>query len=84
MGKPVRKAVLTLAAVKRLVIGEPWFWDRLTDRPTASQQSASHNTKEEAMRIGVLGTGTVGHTLGSKLVELGHRVNMGSREGIAF
>jgi len=32
------------------------------------------------VRIGVLGTGTVGRTLGSKLVELGHEVRMGSRE----
>lgn len=32
------------------------------------------------MRIGVLGTGTVGQTLGGKLVELGHQVMMGSRE----
>lgn len=32
------------------------------------------------MRIGVLGTGTVGRTLGTKLVQLGHEVRMGSRE----
>jgi predicted dinucleotide-binding enzyme len=31
------------------------------------------------VRIGVLGTGTVGQTLASKLVELGHEVRMGSR-----
>ena len=31
------------------------------------------------MRIGVLGTGGVGQTLASKLVELGHEVTMGSR-----
>lgn len=31
------------------------------------------------MRIGVLGTGTVGRTIASKLVELGHEVTMGSR-----
>jgi predicted dinucleotide-binding enzyme len=31
------------------------------------------------MRIGVLGTGIVGRTLGGKLVELGHEVRMGSR-----
>jgi predicted dinucleotide-binding enzyme len=31
------------------------------------------------VRIGVLGTGTVGRTLGGKLVELGHEVRMGSR-----
>jgi 8-hydroxy-5-deazaflavin:NADPH oxidoreductase len=31
------------------------------------------------MRIGVLGTGTVGETLGTKLVEVGHDVVMGSR-----
>ena len=32
------------------------------------------------MRIGVLGTGMVGSTIGTKLVELGHDVKMGSRE----
>jgi 8-hydroxy-5-deazaflavin:NADPH oxidoreductase len=32
------------------------------------------------VRIGVLGTGTVGQTLGTKLVELGHEVRMGSRD----
>jgi len=32
------------------------------------------------MRIGVLGTGIVGRTLGAKLVELGHDVKMGSRQ----
>jgi hypothetical protein len=31
------------------------------------------------MRIAVLGTGIVGRTLGTKLVELGHEVRMGSR-----
>jgi predicted dinucleotide-binding enzyme len=32
-----------------------------------------------SMRIGILGTGVVGQTLGSKLVKLGHEVKMGSR-----
>jgi 8-hydroxy-5-deazaflavin:NADPH oxidoreductase len=32
------------------------------------------------MRIGVLGTGTAGQTLASKLVSLGHEVMMGSRQ----
>ena len=31
------------------------------------------------MNIGVFGTGTVGQTIGGKLVELGHTVKMGSR-----
>ena len=31
------------------------------------------------MRIGVLGTGVVGRTIGSKLLEIGHEVRMGSR-----
>ncbi len=31
------------------------------------------------MRIGVLGTGGVGHTLASALVRLGHAMRMGSR-----
>jgi 8-hydroxy-5-deazaflavin:NADPH oxidoreductase len=32
------------------------------------------------MKIGVLGTGMVGQTIGSKLVQLGHDVMMGSRQ----
>lgn len=32
------------------------------------------------MRIGVLGTGTVGRTIATKLIELGHEVRMGARE----
>jgi predicted dinucleotide-binding enzyme len=32
------------------------------------------------MRIGVFGTGTVGQTLGSRLVEVGHEVVMGARD----
>jgi 8-hydroxy-5-deazaflavin:NADPH oxidoreductase len=32
------------------------------------------------MRIGVLGTGTVGRTLATKLVALGHEVMVGSRQ----
>jgi predicted dinucleotide-binding enzyme len=31
------------------------------------------------MRVGVLGTGVVGRSIASKLLELGHRVTMGSR-----
>lgn len=31
------------------------------------------------MRIGILGSGAVGQTLGAKLVRLGHEVAMGSR-----
>ena len=31
------------------------------------------------MRVGVLGTGMVGRTIGSRLAELGHEVRMGSR-----
>ena len=32
------------------------------------------------MRIGILGTGVVGQTLGTKLAQLGHDVRMGSRK----
>lgn len=31
------------------------------------------------MKIGILGTGTVGQTIGTKLIELGHQVKLGSR-----
>jgi len=33
------------------------------------------------MRFGILGTGTVGQTLGTRLVQLGHDVKLGSRTG---
>lgn len=32
------------------------------------------------MKIAVLGTGIVGNTIGSKLIEVGHEVRMGSRK----
>lgn len=32
------------------------------------------------MKVGLLGTGVVGRTVGTKLIELGHEVTMGSRE----
>ena len=31
------------------------------------------------MKIGILGTGMVGNTIGTKLVQLGHEVKIGSR-----
>jgi 8-hydroxy-5-deazaflavin:NADPH oxidoreductase len=36
-------------------------------------------SKKAIMKIAILGTGTVGDTVGSKLIELGHQVKMGSR-----
>jgi 8-hydroxy-5-deazaflavin:NADPH oxidoreductase len=33
------------------------------------------------MKVGVLGTGMVGHAIGTRLIELGHEVRMGSRQG---
>jgi 8-hydroxy-5-deazaflavin:NADPH oxidoreductase len=35
---------------------------------------------EAVMKIGVLGSGTVGQTIGSKLVALGHEVTIGTRD----
>jgi len=37
-------------------------------------------TEELSMKIGILGTGTVGQTLAGKLVELGHDDRMGARD----
>lgn len=48
--------------------------------PLGEAQGGSEGTATERMRIGVLGTGAVGHALGGKLVELGHEVKMGSRQ----
>jgi 8-hydroxy-5-deazaflavin:NADPH oxidoreductase len=36
-------------------------------------------SKENEMEIGILGTGIVGQTIGSRLIDLGHTVKMGSR-----
>jgi 8-hydroxy-5-deazaflavin:NADPH oxidoreductase len=41
--------------------------------------SPLQSTEGGSMKIGVLGTGTVGETIASKLVALGHEVCMGSR-----
>src|SRR5579884_123482 len=35
--------------------------------------------KECTMNIGIFGTGMVGQTIGSKLIQVGHKVRMGSR-----
>lgn len=40
---------------------------------------AEARTPVENMKIGIFGTGMVGATIGSKLVELGHEVKLGSR-----
>jgi len=37
------------------------------------------NGKGSVMKIAILGTGMVGNTIGTKLVQLGHQVKMGSR-----
>jgi len=36
-------------------------------------------TRRTTMKLGVLGTGSVGQTIASKLVALGHEVKMGAR-----
>jgi 8-hydroxy-5-deazaflavin:NADPH oxidoreductase len=38
-----------------------------------------HYQNKKQMKVAILGTGNVGHTVGSRLVELGHQVMMGSR-----
>jgi predicted dinucleotide-binding enzyme len=35
--------------------------------------------EDDRLKVGILGTGMVGATLGSKLIQLGHEVRMGSR-----
>jgi 8-hydroxy-5-deazaflavin:NADPH oxidoreductase len=44
-----------------------------------SSAARTGDQEVEAMRIGVLGTGTVERTLATKLVVLGHEVMTGSR-----
>jgi predicted dinucleotide-binding enzyme len=57
----------------------------LTDGVSQNHQSCMHPhdkiqwNKETSMNIGILGTGIVGQTIGSRLVYLGHNVKMGSR-----
>src|SRR3954447_20132892 len=53
--------------------------DRVEDQRSAGAPRAAL-AGGAGMRIGVLGTGTVGRTLASKLAELGHDVTMGSRD----
>src|SRR5690606_30533394 len=67
--------------------GKPWRREgrRLAQAPrrwpiVCIGNRRSHEPAAEAeMRIAVLGTGVVGKTIGTKLVELGHEVRMGSR-----
>src|SRR4029077_4752558 len=42
-------------------------------------KSATIQQQLLTMKIGILGTGMVGETLGTKFVQLGHQVKMGSR-----
>jgi hypothetical protein len=47
---------------------------------TCGWKISGHNQlKGFKMKIGMLGTGTVGETLGTKFIQLGHQVKMGSR-----
>jgi 8-hydroxy-5-deazaflavin:NADPH oxidoreductase len=41
---------------------------------------ALHRQKEPSMRVGILGTGEVGKTLGRAFLALGHEVKMGARD----
>jgi predicted dinucleotide-binding enzyme len=52
----------------------------IRDLPKLLLVDARIADKEIAMKIGVLGTGVVGRTIGSKLVHLGHEVMMGARD----
>ena len=46
---------------------------------TCLMETSGGDCKDETMRIGILGTGIVGQTLGLKLVQLGHTVMLGTR-----
>jgi len=43
------------------------------------RNSNGNDSNKGIMKIGILGTGMVGETLGTKFTQLGHQVNMGSR-----
>lgn len=47
---------------------------------TVDEDAPDRTNGERAMKIGILGTGMVGTTLGGKMVELGHDVCLGARE----
>ena len=54
--------------------------DRAPGTNVGEAAGAATRRPDDAMRIGVLGTGAVGQLLGTKLVALGHTVCMGSRD----
>src|SRR6185437_3078655 len=82
---------LTRDQLQQRVWGTPYrYRDRTVDvcvrklRQKLDQRSATHTYIQThpgvgRMNIAVLGTGTVGRTIATKLVELGHEVTMGSR-----
>lgn len=47
--------------------------------PTGELWRWAASERECTMNIGILGTGMVGQAIGSKLIQLGHEVRMGSR-----
>ena len=53
-----------------------WFASVLHSIGIDQNQS---NGKGSVMKIAILGTGMVGNAIGTKLVQLGHQVKMGSR-----
>src|SRR6185436_10133709 len=61
-------------------------WKKYERVPFGKSQGAFHPARvfcqrfmDGSVRIGILGTGVVGQTIGGKLVELGHDVKLGSR-----
>jgi len=59
-----------------------WASPRVSPRgpgPSASVMRALGSEVQDNMKIAVFGTGSVGTTIGNKLVQLGHEVKMGSR-----
>jgi predicted dinucleotide-binding enzyme len=47
--------------------------------PTFKQSETKIKTKTIKMKIGILGTGIVGVTIGSALISKGHEVKLGGR-----
>src|SRR6185503_8016813 len=68
------RAVLTGPGVDRCRAGTgPRIW------PSRSGAARLRRLEDTPMKIGILGTGIVGSTIASKLVQLGNDVKMGSR-----
>jgi hypothetical protein len=77
------KLPVAVAGVRRVAFDSGWA-DAGQKRPNTSRGNELNGTtmpppRSSHMKIGILGSGTVAQTIGSKLASLGHDVMLGSR-----